>query len=253
MRKLESGQAVIVARSQEGNRDLQERLSQLGISSAAVDTIKFEEPADWSEVDEAMMEIGGFDWVAFTSPRAVTAFAARLERLGVRVNGRKPRVAAVGAKTEAVLRAQGLEVDFVPKKYLTSALGEGLPQGLGKKVLLLRTDIGEKGLVESLARRGFEVRDLAIYYTRPVVGRVDLEGVRDARLVVFASPSEVNGFKNRLTPAAFRRVAGQATAACIGPVTAGTARDVGFKSVVSAQNHTIEALVDKIGELIIHA
>lgn len=253
MRKLGSGQTVVVARSQEGNRELQTRLSKLGIPTSAVDTITFEEPTDWSRVDEAMKEIGRFDWVAFTSPRAVVAFAARLARLGVAVKKPKPRVAAVGAKTEAALGAQGIETDFVPKQYLTSALGEGLPQGFGKRVLLLRTDIGERGLVESLARRGFDVTDLAIYYTRPVTGRVDSEGVRDARLVAFASPSEVTAFKNRLTPAAFRRVAGQATAACIGPVTAVRAREAGFKSVVSAENHTIEALVDKIGELIIHA
>lgn len=252
MRK-ESTQTVVVARSKEGNRELQARLSQLGIPTAAVDTIRFEEPNDWSRVDEALREISGFDWVAFTSPRAVTAFAGRLGRLGVALKKHKPRVAAVGAMTEAVLRAHGFEANFVPKQYLTSALGEGLPLEFGQKVLLLRTDIGEERLITSLARRGFDVTDLAVYHTRPVPGRVEPEGVKDARLVVFASPSEVKGFKNRLTSAAFRRVAGRATAACIGPVTAGAARDAGFRSVVSAENHTLDALVDKIGELIAHA
>lgn len=253
MRRQEPGRTVIVARSKEGNRELQARLSQLGIPAAAVDTIMFREPTDWSRVDGAIGEIDRFDWVAFTSPRAVAAFDERLERLALQVKRPRPRLAAVGAKTAAVLREHGFEADFVPKRYLTSALGEGLPTEHGRRVLLLRTDIGEKRLVASLARRGFDVTDIAIYRTRTVPGRVDAEGVRDARLVVFASPSEVKGFKNRLSSAAFRRVAGRAKAACIGPVTAGAARAAGFKSVVSTEDHTLDALVDKVGELMIHA
>jgi uroporphyrinogen-III synthase len=244
---------VVVARSKEGNEELQRMLSSRGIGAAAVETIRLEDPEGWNLVDQAIDRISSFDWVAFTSPRGVAAFAGRLKALGIRAEGLGPKFAAVGTKTAAALRGTGVEVHYIPPEFLTSALGEGLPGEAGSRVLLLRADIGDKGLVASLVRRGFEVDDVVAYRTRLVPGRVEPDIVRSTRIVAFASPSEVEGFCRRIDGAEFGDLAARATAVCIGPVTARAAERAGFRKISHAKVHTLEALVDKIGELMVHA
>lgn len=242
---------VVLARSKEGNDELRSMLGAMGIPTSAVETIRFEDPSDSSLVEEAVAGVSGYDWAVFTSPRAAALF---VKRAGGRAGEREgwPKVAAVGPKTRAVLESAGIRVDFVPGRYLTSALGEGLPKGAGRKVLLFRSDIGQKSLVRLLEKRGFEVVDIAAYRTRPIEGEVAQEETAGARLVVFASPSEVNGLQTRLGPVRFGGVASRATAVCIGPVTAEAAITAGFKSVAFPAEHTVEALATKVKELAAH-
>ena len=244
---------VVVARSREGNVELRQMLLDRGIEAAAVEAIFLADPESWAEFDSAIAGISRFDWVAFTSPRAVAAFGKRLTVLGMKAKGLGPRFAAVGTKTASALGDIGIEADYVPPEFLTSALGEGLPGKSGSHVLLLRADIGDKRLVALLEARGFEVEDVVAYHTRFVSGPVDSEVAKSARIVAFASPSEVEGFHRRFGSGKFDGLAARATAACIGPVTARAARDAGFSSVVYAQEHTLEALADKIGEMIVNA
>jgi uroporphyrinogen III methyltransferase/synthase len=240
---------VVVARSREGNAELRDLLAISGVEAACVETIRFEPPEDWSAVDNAVTGIERFDWVVLTSPRAAAVLGERLRRLGGKT--KLSKFAAVGPKTAAGLRKVGLEASFVPDRYLTSRLGETLPLGRGKRVLLFRADIGDKALVETLEERGFEVSEVAAYRTVHEGGEVD-DAVEEADLVAFASPSEVRGFGSRLGPEKMEKVTGRATAVCIGPVTASAARSAGFGSVVSVGLHTIDALAEKIAELATH-
>ncbi|MDG7011139.1 MAG: uroporphyrinogen-III synthase [Nitrososphaerota archaeon] len=244
---------VVVARTKEGNAEFQRMLSRHGIDAAAVEAIEFQDPGSWAEVDSAIAGISRFDWVAFTSPRGVVTFGRRLRALGMEAKGLGPKFAAVGPSTATALGGIGIEAEYVPSKFQTSALGEGLPGGVGSRVLLLRADIGEKRLVATLQGRGFQVEDVSAYGTRFVSGPVEPELVREAKVVAFASPSEVEGFRRRLAGAEFRDLAARATAACIGPVTALAAREAGFRSVVFPQEHTVDALAEKIGEMMVNA
>ncbi len=240
---------IVVARSREGNAEVQSRLSKLGIASVGVETIVFGEPTDRTAVDDAIKEMHDYDWVVFTSPRGVAAFAKRSKELAVKVNPTKPRMAAIGSKTADALAANGLRADFVPDVFLASALAEGIPSEFGKRVLLLRADIGEESLASDLEGRGFEVTDIAIYRTRHAPGVEKPGHLSNARIVIFASPSEVRGFKDRVDQEAFAAVASKSTAVCIGPVTAEAARAEGFRNVVSSEVHTVDGLVEKVREV----
>ncbi len=250
MNAAEAGAGVVVARSAPGNRELQAKLAAMGIRSTPVETIRFAEPAGRDGLDRAVERIGDYDWLAFTSPRGVAAFVERLDSLGVGVKPGRPRMAAVGSRTAEALRRRGFQVEFVPPEFLTSALGEGLPSGYGRKVLLMRADIGEESLVSTLTRRGFEVSSVVAYRTEVVPGLDSAREVSGARLVAFASPSEVRGFKARIPPRTFDELAVRASAVCIGPVTAEAAKAAGFRSVVSCEEHTIDALAEAVREMV---
>ncbi len=253
MNRRESGAHVVVARSKEGNDELIRKLSGLGVEAYGMETIGFEEPSDWSAVDHAVAGIQNYDWLVFTSPRGVGAFLARLSILGISRRLGPPRLAAVGARTAHALEEAGFAVDFVPKDYLTSELAQGIPSDKGKRVLILRADIGDEAFPSSLRRRGFDVTDLAVYRTVTVAGRGDAERIAGARFVVFASPSEVRGFKSRVPGGLFHAISSGAKAVCIGPVTAEEARAAGFRSVITTSEHTVDALAERVREAVFDA
>lgn len=244
---------VIAARSKEGNEELAARLREFNLLPLAIETIEFLPPEDWTGVDAALKGLGGFDWVAFTSTRAVDLFVERLRELGVDTRRGGPRFAAVGAATASRLKKVGFKVAFVPREYLTSAMGEGLPEGQGTRVLLLRADIAEKAMANALRKRGFEVTDLVIYRTRSMPGEVESHSLEGADLVVFASPSEVRGFVDKVHPGTLTKITESVTAACIGPVTARAAVRAGFKSVITPREHTVDALVEEVRRFRAHA
>ncbi len=240
---------AVLARSESGNRELADMLRSSGIESVPVDTIEFL-PGDAEELRSAFERASAYDWVVFTSATAV-AFSS--DHLKSWKRG-KTKVAAVGSSTAKALLEAGVAVDFVPAEYLTSALGEGLPAEAGSSALLLRADIADKALVATLRRRGVKVTEVTAYRTRTIENRVErIQDLDGAEIVVFASPSEVKAFRERMPPAAYMALAGTATAACIGPVTAKCAQEEGFGSVLVPEVHTIEALARRIEEFFLNA
>ncbi|MDG6910538.1 MAG: uroporphyrinogen-III synthase [Nitrososphaerota archaeon] len=240
------GPKVVLARSADGNRKLSVRLRLLGMRPVPVDTVEFLEPSDWSEVDRALLDLARFDWVVLTSARGAEAFVDRARRLGIDHAKRFPRVAAVGEMTAEYLKKKGFEVGFVPSEYLTATLGEELPREFGDRVLLLRAENASPEIIGILARRGFTVTSIPIYHTRTVGTRVRGIQADGADVVLFGSPSEVEGLVRRLPPAVLRRLRSKAVAACVGPVTAKAAREAGFKHVLSPRVHTFDALLMEV-------
>ena len=239
--------SVVITRSQEGNEELARRLRLVGADPIAVDTITLAPPTDWRDVDHALRNLGGYDWIALTSSSGARYFEERMAALSLRFpRGRGPRVAAVGKQTATTLHRLGLETDFVPSRYTTAALGRELPADKGKRVLLLRSDIADPRLRESLIKRGFSVEEAAIYRTLPARG--PSPKIRDADLIIFASPSAVRSFCSLVTGEELRRLR-RLRAVCIGPVTESAARENGFTNTSRPESFTLDAVVGEIKRL----
>lgn len=169
--------------------------------------------------------LGGYDWVAFTSPAGVEHFFQKLaaENRDIRELG-AARIAAVGPATADALRNLGLRVDWMPSRYETAALGEGLP--------------GRVLAVQAQQPAGELSGDrLAVYETVACAPALQPEAVD---YLAFASASAVEAFR-----AACPGV--RAVAACIGPTTATAAQQAGYPVIV-AKEATIAALVELIKE-----
>ena len=245
-----AGVRVLVTRPAEQAAGLAGRLRDAGAVPVLMPAIELRPPADGhAAADGAARRLaeGGFDWAVFTSANGVERFRARLGAGGLdaRAFG-GVRVAAIGPATSAALAGFGIRADVVAEPHTTSALAGALAaRAAGMRVLLARSAEGDPGLAEALRAAGAEVSDAAVYQVATARGDAavlaDLAAGR-IDVVTFTSPSTVRGL---VALAGIGGLRG-ARVACIGPVTAGAARELGLGVDVEAAVHTAEGLVEAL-------
>lgn len=247
---------IVVTRTRRQASQLGSRLAELGARVIEAPTIRIEPPADWGNIDAHLSRADEFDWLVFTSPNGVAAWASRMRALGLdgRAIGRA-RLAAVGPATAAALDGLFLRADLMPERFDAVALADALaagPQIKGKRVLLLLAEIARPSLAEALARAGADVVQLALYRTVPAealpseLGEALAAGRLDC--VTFSSSSTAENFF-ALADENLRQAlrGGAVKAACIGPATAETfARLAGRAADIMPGEHTIAALAEAI-------
>ena len=242
------GKRVLVTRSRTQASILSEMLAAEGAEAVELPAIEFSPLEDYSDLDSAIGSLNSYSWVIFTSVNGVDVFFDRIRTLELdsRVFS-AVKVAAIGAATAAALSGHGIRAEFVPPDYLSQAVLLGM-ESLdlkGSRVLLPRADIGRNELPDGLSRLGAQVDVLTVYHT--ITPSESGEKARDLLqdgaidLVTFTSSSTVTNLLNLLDGDA--ALVKQALVACIGPVTARTAREMGLQVDIVAKEHTIPGLV----------
>lgn len=243
------GQRIVITRSRAQAQAFCALLEAEGAEVVAFPTIRVVPPADYGPVDQAILRLGEYSWVVFTSQNGVAAFVGRLHALGHdRRALRGIRVAAIGPGTEAALRTHGLGGALAPAEFRAEALVEAFArEGVrGARVLLPRAEVARSVLPDGLRRLGAIVDVVVVYRTEveheqdPDTRRHLLEGAVDA--VTFTSPSTVRNFLELLGPDALRVLRG-CLVVCIGPVTAATAGDSGIRVDLVADTYSIPGVV----------
>lgn len=250
-----AGTRVLVTRAREQASALSALLRSFGAEVTEFPAIRIAPAEDYRDLDRALAEASAYTWACFTSVNAVEAVDRRLAAIGRDWGAfAHTRVAAIGPATARALRAHGTTVAYVPERFLAEEIAAGLPDAESARILLARADIADARLVEGLRARGARVDPFVAY--RTLVADADAGPLREqlARgeidVVTFASSSTVRNLCRALgedAPALPRR----ALVACIGPVTAGTAREEGLEPAIVAGEHTIPGLVRAIREHLI--
>ncbi|HSJ56764.1 MAG TPA: uroporphyrinogen-III synthase, partial [Anaerolineae bacterium] len=160
------------------------------------------------------------------------------------------RLAAIGPATAASLALHGVRADCVPDEYIAEAVGEALGDVTGRRIMLPRADIARKALPDMLRAGGATVVEVDAYRTiQPAIDRDDLAALLSCVTVAtFTSSSTVHNLASMARAAGLRLPAALtgATVACIGPVTADTARDEGLTVDIVAEEYTIDGLIQAI-------
>lgn len=245
---------------------LADALSALGAQPVLVPLLVREGPADGGRaLREAVAQLDRYAWIAVTSAAGAGALlAALVPILGDGASkppssGRAPggwpagvRVAAVGPSTADVLRRAGVEPDLVPSTATADDLAAAFPPapaggdgGRTARVLAPLAELAGEGLVAGLRSKGWTVDRVDAYRLAdlppPAVDAVPPNGLDGADAVAFTSPSTVDRFVHRFGPALVPPVV-----ACIGPRTAGRAREAGLRGIVTATEHTAHGLVSAL-------
>jgi uroporphyrinogen III methyltransferase/synthase len=238
------GRKIVVTRAADAGVEFGERLERLGAEVLLAPTIELCDPPSFEAFDGALSEIGSFDWIVFTSAHGVDVFFSRLAARGRDVRELwRARLAAIGSGTAAALVRRGLKVEVVPEAFRAEALVDALrPRVAGSSVLLPRAAGARDVLPNELAAAGARVRDVATYRaerTASLPPRVVELFERDAiDAVTFTSSSTARGFHELLDG----RSIGHAIVAAIGPITAGTARELGMPVEIVAGEYTLDGL-----------
>lgn len=234
------GKRIIVTRSREQASVLSEKLEELGAEVIEFPVIKTVPIPDFEFTDPV------YDWIIFTSANGVRHFISGLKSRGLDVRAMgSAKLAAIGPATASTLEDFGLKVDYIPSEYVAEAIVRDFPEPVSnKKILIPRAKEARETLPDMLRERGAEVYVTTVYETiaedsdaAPVKEMID-SGRIDA--VTFTSSSTVKNFVN-LT--GLSNLPEAITIACIGPITAQTARGLGLNPSVVAEEYTVEGLV----------
>lgn len=248
------GQTVLVTRSRRQAGELMGLLQGQGAQVILFPTIEVLPPAHPEVLEQALRDLGRFQWLVLTSPNGVRAVRRAFERLGLDAAALAGlQVAAVGPGTAQALRAWGVEPDLMPERFETTYLADALvDQGVaGAEVLVARSLLGSPVLVDRLREAGARVTEVEAYRIQVVreEGGATPEKVREALdqgaidWVTLTSPSTATGLVQRLGGWEAGWSA-RARVACIGPVTAQRCRELGLPVAVESPVSSLPGLVE---------
>jgi uroporphyrinogen-III synthase len=266
---------VLVTRTREQASVMSKKLRAVGAVPVEFPTIRIVPPQDWGQLDAALRRLyaptgSDYSWLVFTSVNGVNICCERLQTLGYEPQAmRNVRIAAIGPATAAALTRYGLQADLVPAEYvaegvisalLADAEQKGTPLA-GQRILLARAAEARNVLVTELQQAGAVVDEVAAYYTLPIAGddergREIVSLLRQGQLAVltFTSSSTVRNFVawlkdcEQISAYSLDDLTRQPrpTIACIGPITALMARELGLPVDIEASEFTIDGLIEAI-------
>ena len=251
------GRTVVVTRDEGADGPLTAELERRGARVLHWPTVRIAPPEDPAPLDAAIRDLGSYDWIAFTSARAVSAVLGRCSHESPPTT---LRIAAVGAGTARALRDAGWPVDVEPEDHSSIALVRSLVEAdvAGARVVFPASSLAGRGLVQGLTEAGAAVDEVVAYRTvrlplgpearrwsasllEEEVGAAG-SGQAEVDAICFASPSAVEAWLDGLGPVRFAEVGRRVLVAAIGATTAAALRNAGCVDLVVAEESTFPAL-----------
>jgi len=245
-----SGKRIIVTRPRKQAGELIDLLAQHGAVPLAFPTIEIHPPSNLSGLDTAIQQLDRYDWLVFTSHNGVASFWDRLQAAGKTAHALAHlSVAAIGPATTFALASHGITPRVIPGEFVAEALLDEIPDVHGKHILIPRAQEARPVLVDGLRSRGAVVDEIPVYQT--LTARSDPQLLAEIRAgvdaVTFTSSSTVRGFVDLVGPEMVEKIKSDSClVACIGPVTALTARENGLEVRVVAAEYTGRGLVQAL-------
>ena len=193
-------------------------------------------------------------WIVFTSSNGVRSVAERFDLSDFLA---EMKIASIGEKTKQSLEEHGVKVDFSPKEQNSIGFGREFSGAPAAKLFLLRGDLANKGLVETLDSRGFDVTDLVVYKSKaPFYSNQQLrETLSDlnpsSSMIVLLSGQAAKNLKEYSVQVDCWSMLSQVPVAVIGPVTAEAVLSEGYNLEISASRPDVVALASEINDWIL--
>ena len=240
---------IMVTRPKDRSSGLTLKLQEYGAEVIEIPTIETDMILDNDSLKEALENMEGYDWIAFTSPFGVKVFFRKLAELKIDIRKLAGlKFAAIGSATQKAVEEKGILVDLVPETYDGKALGEALARRILEEqerteekqmVLIPRARIGSEELLKPLEDADILYEDLPVYDTveAPEGGLNWYDESVD--YVAFTSASTVKGFVKLAKDTDYTKI----KAVCIGEQTAQEARKYGIRTFL-AEKATIDSMID---------
>ena len=237
-----SGLRILVTRAEQQAQGLAAALAAEGAEVAVCPVIEIEplavESSRLAAVDQA-------DWLVLTSVNGVDRWFELAEAANLPIPTHI-KVAAIGSETAARLRQHDVEPALVPDSFVAEHLAAALVAAMpkGGRALLARAAGSREVLPQALRAHGIRVDVVETYRAVAPEGLATRLATLLPRidLVTLTSSSTARHFLDAAGPDAASRV----EVACIGPITAATAKALGLRVAIIAQEFTTRGLVEAI-------
>jgi uroporphyrinogen III methyltransferase/synthase len=249
------GRRVLITRARHQVETFRRELVDLGASVVEIPTIEIESMPMDDQVVRAIKHLDRTALVIFASANAVDIFFQMLLTSGSDARAfHGSKLCAIGQETAESLEAHGLRPELITSEYTAEGLAKALEgwEMNGLHVLVPRAEVARDALPSLLANRGAEVEILPVYRAKcppeasdALMRLFNNEGVD---LITFTSSSTVANFVRAFPEDRLPAVLGDAEIACMGPVTADTARKLGLPVAIVAREYTTHGLVQAIAE-----
>lgn len=247
------GKSILVTRERSQAALLAESLDAKGAQSVVCPVIAFSPPSNWAPADRCLERVADYDGLLFTSVNAVEFAFRRMEEKGIPVEGaRRVTAYAVGPATAEALATRGIKVRRLPDQFQAEGLASLLEEEVlrGKAFLFPRARKAREWLPIFLEEKGARVDVAVVYETRRAVENEGLlrEILATARLdyLTFTSGSTVRAFAEMAGSGPGCEAWRAIPAACIGELTAESARKEGFHRILTAHPSSLPGLVQVI-------
>ncbi len=249
-----AGRRIVLTRPREQAVEWRQKLESLGASVLELPLIRVTKDINPGTLTEVFQELGGYEWIIFTSTNGVKFFFEEFSRIhdDIRAFGLM-RIAVVGEATAAAIREKHLRVEVQPKKANAEELAKTLIERESMdsaKVLVITGNRNREVLVQKLEEARAIVDCLPVYKTEEAdlgkdPGAVDFRA-NGADAILFASPSAAQSFFDqaaalKLGPKAKRPLAGS-----IGPSTTATMKQLGLPVDFEAAEASLDSLVQSL-------
>jgi uroporphyrinogen-III synthase len=246
-----SGRRIILTRASDQNSELHAKLAELGAEVVELPLIRVSKSVKNDDLAEVFPELGGYDWIAFTSANGVRYYFEEFFRVfeDIRSLG-LIRIACVGEATARAITALHLKVECQPQVAGAEALAEALI-ATGSldhaKVLVVTGNQNREVLVTKLQAARAIVDTLQVYQT----AKNDLAGepaaaefrARGGDAILFASSSAVQSFVDQAAALQLASGARRPLAGSIGPQTSATMKQAGIPIDFAAKEPGLDGLV----------
>jgi uroporphyrinogen-III synthase len=254
-----STRRIVVTRAREQTSELAGKLTHLGAEVIELPLIRVTKHIEKDTLSDVMLELGTYDWIAFTSANGVRFFFEEFFRLfdDVRALGLL-RFACIGDTTAKSIKELHLRIECQPEVATAEALADALiATGSldSAKMLLITGNLNREVLVKKLEEARAIVDQLQVYQTEKTNLEHDPAAanfrMRGADAILFASSSAVQSFVDQAASLKLLKDAKRPLAGSIGPQTSETMKKVGmpidFEAKTPSLDALVEALVKKLG------
>ncbi|MEO7598623.1 MAG: uroporphyrinogen-III synthase [Opitutus sp.] len=254
-----AGRRVAITRAREQASELASKLTGLGAEVIELPLIRVTKSVALQPLADVLLELGGYDWIVFTSSNGVRYFFEEFLRVfdDIRSLGLL-RIACIGESTAKAIRALHLKVECQPKIATAEALADELiATGSldSARIVAITGNLNRDVLVTKLEEARAIVDQLQVYQTE----KTDLTNhpaaadfrAKGADAILFASSSAAQSFVDQTAALKLNEGAKRPLNGSMGPQTSATMKAGGipidFTAKEPSLDSLIEALVKKVG------
>lgn len=249
-----NGRRIAITRARDQASELAAKLTELGAEVIELPLIRVSKHIEKQSLADVLLELGGYDWIVFTSANGVRYFFEEFNRIfdDIRALGLL-RFACIGDATAKAIRELHLKVECQPKIATAEALADELV-ATGSldsaKVAVITGNLNRETLVEKLEAANAIVDQLQVYQTEKTDLTDDAAAAdfraKGADAILFVSSSAAQSFVDQAAALKLSSGARRPLAGSMGPQTSETMKAAGIPIDFTAKQPSLDSLVEAL-------